>query len=163
MTDDRPLRTIIFNNIAKTGKITFADFMETCLYHPGLGYYTSPGRKVGADGDFYTSSNVHRVFGRLIAREIHRMWQTMAEPARFDIVEVGAGNGRLAADVMDALAELDPAFYATLTLRLIEAEPTLQELQRKMLQEHLPRVAWSEPGDLADGSSPFRDASIQTS
>src|ERR1039458_9996823 len=101
--------------------------MGYCLYEPGLGYYTSPGKKVGAEGDFYTSSNVHPVFGRLIAREIHRMWQTMGEPAELDIVEAGAGNGRLAADVMNALSGLDHRFYAAVSCRLIEAEPSLRE------------------------------------
>ena len=148
---DAALRKIILDRITGQGKITFAEFMSYCLYEPGLGYYTSPGKKVGAEGDFYTSSNVHQVFGRLIAREIHRMWQTMAEPAEFDIVEVGAGNGRLAADVMNALSGLDPRFYAAATCRLIEAEPSLRELQQEMLKEHLHKVDWSAPADLASG------------
>jgi SAM-dependent MidA family methyltransferase len=150
------LRKIILDRIGIKGKITFAEFMAGCLYEPGLGYYTSPGKKVGAEGDFYTSSNVHQVFGRLIAREIHRMWQTMDEPGEFDIVEVGAGNGRLAADVMNALAELDRGFYAAVTCRLIEAEPSLRELQREMLGAHLNKVAWSDPADLADRRLSFR-------
>lgn len=154
-SEDRLLRQIILDRIRDRGKIPFAEFMAACLYEPGLGYYTSPGKKVGAEGDFYTSSNVHRVFGRLIAREIRCMWQSMGEPGRFEIVEVGAGNGRLAADVLDALAELDRRFYAAVTLRLIEAEPTLQELQREMLAAHLAKVAWSEPADLAAGGLNF--------
>ena len=149
------LRKIILDRIGEQGKITFAEFMAGCLYEPGLGYYTSPGKKVGAEGDFYTSSNVHQVFGRLIAREIRRMWQTMEEPAEFDIVEVGAGNGRLAADVMNALSELDHRFYTAVTCRLIEAEPSLRELQREMLNTHLHKVVWSEPADLASGRLSF--------
>lgn len=149
------LRKIILDRIGEQGKITFAEFMAGCLYEPGLGYYTSPGKKVGAEGDFYTSSNVHQVFGRLIAREIRRMWQTMEEPAEFDIVEVGAGNGRLAADVMNTLSELDHRFYTAVTCRLIEAEPSLRELQREMLNTHLHKVVWSEPADLASGRLSF--------
>ncbi len=148
-TDDSRLRQIILDRIGAQGKITFAEFMEACLYQPGLGYYTSPGKKVGAEGDFYTSSNVHPVFGRLIAREIGSMWQAMGKPGEFDVVEVGAGNGRLAADVMDALQELDPRCYETVSCRLIEAEPSLRELQREMLAGHLARVAWSDPQELA--------------
>jgi SAM-dependent MidA family methyltransferase len=149
------LRKIILDRIGRDGKITFADFMAGCLYEPGLGYYTSPGKKVGAEGDFYTSSNVHQVFGRLIAWEIHRMWQTMGEPEKFDIIEAGAGNGRLAADVMNTLSELDPRFYAAVTCRLIEAEPSLRDLQQQMLTGHLHKVAWSEPADLASGRLSF--------
>ena len=78
LCDDRELRAIIVARIAEKGRITFADYMRACLYEPGLGYYTSPGRKVGAAGDFYTSINVHHMFGRLIAREIIRMWESMA-------------------------------------------------------------------------------------
>lgn len=153
--DDSALRKIILDRIREQGGITFAEFMGACLYQPGLGYYTSPGKKVGAEGDFYTSSNVHQIFGRLIAREIRRMWECMGEPGQFEIVEVGAGNGRLAADVMDALAELDRCFYETVTCRLIEAEPSLKEEQREMLKGHLARVAWSGPADLAEGRLAF--------
>src|SRR5512133_3400270 len=131
MNNDSRLKDLLTQRISQHGRITFAEFMAACLYEPGLGYYTSPGRKVGAEGDFYTSSNVHRVFGRLIAREIARMWQSMGRPPEFQIVEAGAGNGRLAADVMDAIAELEPSLYATVTCRLIEAEPTLAETQGK--------------------------------
>jgi SAM-dependent MidA family methyltransferase len=152
---DNLLQNIILDRIRERGEITFAEFMAACLYEPGLGYYTSPGKKVGAEGDFYTSSNVHQVFGRLLAREVRCMWQNMGEPDRFEVVEVGAGNGRLAADVLDTLAEIDGRFYEAVTFRLIEAEPTLQELQRKMLAAHLMKIAWSEPADLAEGRLSF--------
>ncbi len=150
--DDRALRALLLERIKEKGPITFAEFMTACLYEPGLGYYTSPGRKVGAEGDFYTSSNVHRVFGRLIAREIARMWQSMGRPSDFQIVEAGAGNGRLAADIMDAIAEIEPALYETVICRLIEAESTLAETQRKMLGSHAARLAWSTPAELLSGS-----------
>lgn len=150
--DDKALRTILLDRIAAKGMLTFAEFMAACLYEPGLGYYTSPGRKVGAEGDFYTSSNVHRIFGRLIAREIARMWRTMGEPPDFQIVEAGAASGRLAADIMDAVLELEPVLYAQVTYRLIEAEPSLAESQRSMLGNHLSRLAWSTPEELAAGT-----------
>lgn len=149
--DDSILRNRIRERIARSGAITFAEFMQACLYEPGLGYYTSAGRKVGAEGDFYTSSNVHRVFGRLIAREIASMWRALGEPADFQFVEAGAGNGRLAADIMDALAELEPALYASVTCRLIEAEPSLVASQQTMLASHGERLAWSTPAELAAG------------
>jgi len=150
--DDKALRDILLERIKAQGSITFADFMAACLYEPGLGYYTSPGRKVGAEGDFYTSSNVHPVFGRLIAREIIRMWESLEKPAGFQIVEAGAGNGRLAADVMDAVAELAPALYSNVTCRLIEAEPSLAETQAKMLAAHSGHLVWSSPAELAAGT-----------
>lgn len=150
--DDKALRDILLKRITAKGSITFAEFMATCLYEPGLGYYTSAGRKVGAEGDFYTSSNVHRVFGRLIAREIIRMWQSLGEPDNFQIVEAGAGNGRLATDVMDAVAELAPELYRNVTCRLIEAEPSLADTQAKMLAAHAAHLAWSSPAELSAGA-----------
>jgi SAM-dependent MidA family methyltransferase len=150
--DDSALRNILLERIKANGPISFAEFMAACLYEPGLGYYTSAGRKVGAEGDFYTSSNVHRVFGRLLAKEIIRAWQNMERPAGFQIVEVGAGGGRLSADIMDAVAELEPALYATVTCRLIEAEPSLAAAQRELLAAHAARLAWSSPAELASGT-----------
>lgn len=149
--NDSALRSILLERIASKGPLTFAEFMAACLYEPGLGYYTSSGRKVGAEGDFYTSSNVHRVFGRLIAREIIAMWRTLGEPAEFQIVEAGAAGGRLAADVMDAVAELAPKLYETVTCRLIEAEPSLAAAQQKMLAAHTAKLAWSSPAELSAG------------
>lgn len=153
--DDGKLRGIILDRIGQRGPIPFADFMAACLYEPGLGYYTSPGRKVGAEGDFYTSINVHRVFGRLIAREICRMWEEMGCPASFDIVEAGAGHGQLATDVLDAICELNSQLYEGVRLTLVEAEPSLAEVQGKLLERHLAKVSWSTPADLAEGKLRF--------
>lgn len=143
---------MLLDRIRERGGITFAEYMAACLYEPGLGYYTSAGRKVGTEGDFYTSSNVHQVFGRLIAREAVRMWEVMGRPAGFQIVEAGAGNGRLARDILDAVAELAPELYRALTYRLVEAEPSLRESQREMLGPHADKGAWSDPAELAAGS-----------
>src|SRR5665647_2213966 len=116
MSDNKSLDKIIISRIEKVGRITFADFMAACLYEPELGYYTSPGRKVGAEGDFYTSITVHAAFGRVVAREIAQMWRSMGMPAGFTLVECGAGNGRLACDIMDFLEEREPVMYQRLSL-----------------------------------------------
>jgi len=153
--DDRELRAIILDRIGARGRITFADYMRACLYEPALGYYTSPGRKVGAEGDFYTSINVHRVFGRVIAREIIRMWEAMDSPPRFEIVEAGGGNGRLALDILETVAELSPPLYEVLTYRLIETEPSLRDAQAAMLAGHGEKWRWNTPEDLATGHLTF--------
>lgn len=152
---ETPLKGIIIDRIRARGPIPFAEFMAACLYEPGLGYYTSPGRKVGAEGDFYTSINVHQVFGRLVAREICRMWELMGYPRSFDIVEAGAGHGQLAKDVLDSIREINGEFYDVVTCRLIEAEPSLKEAQRDVLFEHLPKLSWSNPRELAEGDLRF--------
>lgn len=153
--DDTPLRELIRERIAARGKIPFAEFMVACLYEPGLGYYTSPGRKVGAEGDFYTSINVHQAFGRVIAREICQMWETLGCPGSFEIVEAGAGHGQLAKDILDTIRAVNGELYAVLTCRLIETEPSLREVQRQLLAEHAGKLAWSSPNELAAGTLRF--------
>ena len=150
-----PLQEILLTRIREKGRITFAEFMAACLYEPGLGYYTSPGRKVGAEGDFYTSMNVHQVFGRLIAKEICRMWETLGSPAEFTVVEAGAGGGQLAGDILDTIASQKQELYALLTYCLVEKEPSLREAQREKLAGHLPRLAWSSPEQLSAGEFTF--------
>ena len=155
MTNDNQLKDILTARIAQQGRITFADFMAACLYEPGLGYYTSPGRKVGAEGDFYTSITVHAAFGRVIAREIAQMWHSMGSPASFTLVECGAANGRLACDIMDYLAEREGEMYRGLRLVLVEQEPSLESAQREMLAAHIDRLAWLTPDQFASGNFTF--------
>lgn len=155
MTTDSELKTILSSRIAGQGRITFADFMAACLYEPGLGYYTSPGRKVGAEGDFYTSITVHAAFGRVVAREIAQMWRSMEEPSGFTLVECGAGNGRLACDIMDFLAEREPVMYKGVRLVLVEQEPSLEAAQRDMMAAHTDKLSWLSPADFASGSFTF--------
>src|SRR5450830_885061 len=155
MTLDSQLNHILNQRITQQGRITFADFMAACLYEPGLGYYTSPGRKVGAEGDFYTSITVHGAFGRVIAREIAQMWRSMGLPTGFTLVECGAGNGRLACDIMDFLSEREPEMYQSLHLVLVEQEPSLESAQREMLAAHIDRLIWLSPNEFASGSFTF--------
>jgi SAM-dependent MidA family methyltransferase len=155
MTHNTGLKDILTQRIEQEGWITFADFMAACLYEPGLGYYTSPGCKVGAEGDFYTSISVHAAFGRVIAREIAQMWRCMGSPQQFTLVECGAGNGRLACDIMDYLAEREAALYGGLKMVLVEKEPTLESAQREMLTSHACRLNWLSPEEFSSGRFTF--------
>ncbi len=149
------LAELILDRIRSRGKITFASFMEAALYEPGLGYYTSAGRKVGAEGDFYTSMNVHSAFGRLIAKEIGRFWELLGSPAPLTIAEAGAGGGQLALDILDALGESNRQLYEALVYRLIEKEPSLKDAQTRRLARHALRLAWSSPEEFAAGGLSF--------
>jgi SAM-dependent MidA family methyltransferase len=149
------LEQILLDRIAARGDLSFASFMEAALYEPGLGYYTSAGRKVGAEGDFYTSMNVHSAFGRMIAKEICRFWELLEQPASFTVAEAGAGGGQLALDILDAIAELNQPLYQGLTYRLVEKEPSLQQAQAAFLERHTARLAWSSPEALAGGELHF--------
>lgn len=153
---DTPLSRLIARRIGESGPIPFARFMEMALYEPGLGYYTSPGRKVGADGDFYTSSNVHALFGRMIGRELAAMWRAMGEPGEFTACEVGAGGGRLACDILDGIRGEEPRLYDLLTYRFVEREPTLREVQLATCSPHAGHLAWSTPEEFASGRLQIR-------
>ena len=135
--------------IETTGGITFAEFMEQCLYHPEFGYYTSPRNRIGKEGDFFTSSNVHFLFGRLIARQLEQMWQLLGR-GEFTVAEQGAGEGHLCLDILDALAEEFPEFYQTVNYRIAEISPDDQMRQASQLQRHVDagRVTWCRLEDL---------------
>src|SRR5258708_36137925 len=95
------LRQIIVREIGERGPIPFSRYMELCLYHPELGYYSRHAEQFGKAGDFYTSSDVHAVFGRLLARQFDQMWQALDRPAEIEILEPGPGRGLFARDVLD--------------------------------------------------------------
>ena len=103
------------------GRITFAEFMELALYGPG-GYYVVGGEaaRIGAAGDFFTSPHAHPAFGALIAVQLEQMWRLLGRPERFDVVEAGAGGGRLAGDVTDFASVLDAAFAAAIAYQEVE-------------------------------------------
>lgn len=135
--------------IAAQGGITFANYMGQCLYHPEYGYYTSARTRIGKEGDFFTSSSVHSLFGRLIARQLEQMWQLLGS-GEFTIAEQGAGEGHLCGDILDAAAEEFPDFYANLRYRIVEISPDHQQRQAGNLATHLQagRVEWCELDDL---------------
>ena len=111
--------TEIRARIVKRGEIPFAEFMEVALYHPWGGYYTGASA-FGAAGDYFTSPAAHPIFGALIAVQLLGMWRALDSPARFYVVEMGAGNGLLARDVI-GYAECLPGAFAQ-SMRYIELD-----------------------------------------
>jgi len=97
-------REAIRRAIADHGPITFAEFMEHALYGPG-GFYLEP--PVGTEGHFVTSPHVHPVFAQLLGRALHEMWAALGRPDPFAIVELGAGDGTLARQILRELAGED--------------------------------------------------------
>lgn len=91
----------IRRRIEARGPITFAEYMEEALYGPG-GFYTQT--RVGAEGDFVTSPHVHPVFGRLVGLALEEMWAILERPEPFRLVEVGAGDGTLARELLGGFA-----------------------------------------------------------
>jgi len=86
------LREVIEQEIREHGPIPFSQYMHLCLYHPELGYYSRHAEQFGKAGDFYTSSDVHAVYGRLLARQFHQLWQVLDRPGRLTIWELGPGR-----------------------------------------------------------------------
>lgn len=135
--------------IAAAGGITFAEFMQECLYHPQYGYYTAPRTRIGKEGDFFTSSSVHSLFGRLIARQLEQMWQLLGCGA-FTVAEQGAGEGHLCLDILDAIAADFPDFYQALDYRIVEISADHRQRQADKLQAHVVagRLNWCQLADL---------------
>ena len=92
-----PLSTLLREEIARNGPISFHRFMEAALYHPEYGYYRRPGRDpFGKEGDFFTAEQLQPVFGILIAARIRSLYREMGEPSDFQVVELGPGRGEMA-------------------------------------------------------------------
>jgi SAM-dependent MidA family methyltransferase len=115
--------------IRRSGPITFAEFQEAALYDPDGGFFTTGGGAGRAGRDFVTSPETGSLFGALIARHLDEAWRDLGAPDPFLVVEVGAGRGKLAADVLRA----EPACAAALRYVLVERSPALRALQRDLL------------------------------
>ena len=111
--------------------------MELCLYDPELGYYSRNAAQFGKAGDFYTSSDVHAVFGRLLARQFDEMWRVMGSPERIVIRELGPGRGLFAQDVMDWSEKKFPDFFQALRYELVEQSASLRERISQTLKRRL--------------------------
>jgi SAM-dependent MidA family methyltransferase len=107
--------------------------MAAALYEPGLGYYARGTRQVGREGDFFTSVSVGSLFGGLLARRFLREWREAGTPGRWRIIECGAHDGTLAADVLAALSALEPDAFRCLEYVIPEPLASLQAAQRKTL------------------------------
>ena len=119
MTPEAEIRA----RIASRGQITFAEFMEVALYHPDGGYY-SDARAFGAAGDYYTSPAAHPAFGALIAIQLQHMWEVLGRPNRFHAVDLGAGSGLLAGDVVRYVAGMPGLFHQSLTYIAVDRYPS---------------------------------------
>jgi SAM-dependent MidA family methyltransferase len=132
-----PLREKIELEIRERGPISFSRYMELCLYDPELGYYSRNAEQFGKAGDFYTSSDVHAVFGRLLARQFDEMWRALGSPEQIELVELGPGRGLFAQDVLDWSEKKFPDFFRVLRYVLIEGSPILRQRIKATLRNHI--------------------------
>ncbi|MEW6211066.1 MAG: SAM-dependent methyltransferase [Acidobacteriota bacterium] len=138
MDSQTELERKIISGIEREGPITFCRFMRAALYDEHLGYYNTECAKIGPEGDYYTSSNVHPAFGRSLARQIIDLWN---EP-RLTLVEMGAGTGRLAADILAAMREDHPSAFEHLSYIIVETSPAMRRLQNERLEGFGEKVCW---------------------
>jgi SAM-dependent MidA family methyltransferase len=120
------------------GWLDFARYMELALYAPGLGYYSAGSAKLGAAGDFVTAPELSGALGRALARTLEHELAGVAAPA---VLELGAGSGTLAAQILDALEARGDARTA---YRILEPSADLRERQQSALRRFGSRVAWLE-------------------
>jgi SAM-dependent MidA family methyltransferase len=118
--------------IRERGPITVAAFMELALYDPEFGYYARAAQRSGRAGDFFTSVDVGAIFGELLEVQIAEM-AGILHATDFDLVEAGAGNARLSADILRAARDRDPVFYSKIRLHLVEASAAARGAQRATL------------------------------
>jgi SAM-dependent MidA family methyltransferase len=134
-SEPTPLALLLAERIRSGRSITFAEYMEACLYHPLHGYYTKAEQHPLRD--YFTSVNASPLFGRLLARQFHEMWALLDRPQSFSLVEAGAGAGHLAKQILDCAASLWPEFYDALRFIAVELSASRRALQAKILDAHI--------------------------
>jgi SAM-dependent MidA family methyltransferase len=129
----------IRSRIETEGPIPFSSYMEMALYEPGLGYYCAGLHKLGKSGDFVTAPELGTLFAGCLARQLTEI---AAELGEYDILEIGAGTGKLAGDLF---CRIDPA-HKPRRYRILERSADLRQVQRETIAQLAPkwldRVEW---------------------
>jgi len=147
------VREQIEREICQRGPIPFSRYMQICLYDPSHGYYSRNTEQFGKAGDFYTSSDVHAVFGRLLARQFDEMWRALDRPPQIEILELGPGRGLFARDMLDWANKKFRDFFAVVTYTLQESSPALRARLQETLREHLDAGRANIPAAVTEGRS----------
>ena len=118
------------------GPIRFDLFMQSALYHPQHGFYTSGHTRTGVRGDFLTPVSAGPVLGQLLARQVDEWHAASGRPSPICLIEQGADRGLLAADILDGITAHHPELPKATQLHLIEPSPALAEQQKTTLRSH---------------------------
>ena len=125
-----------------TGVISFARFMELALYCPETGYYETNRDNVGRAGDFITSVSTGSLFGELLAFQFAEwLREFQISNFKFQIIEAGAHDGKLARDVLNWLKNFRPELFAGIEYRILEPSPLRRQWQRETLKQYS-NVRW---------------------
>ncbi|MCU0546676.1 MAG: class I SAM-dependent methyltransferase [Oscillatoriaceae cyanobacterium Prado104] len=132
-------------------RITFAEYMELVLYHPQHGYYNSDLPNIGKQGDFITSPHWGADFAEVLGEQFWEIWQILGNPEPFTIVEMGAGQGLFAAQLLSYLPCKYPDLFAVLQYIIVEISPALKTEQQNKLGE-FKNIRWCNLDEIVDGS-----------
>ncbi len=143
---------IIYQRISESPKkrITFAEYMDLVLYHPQYGYYATHPVNIGKQGDFLTSSHWGADFGELLAEQFVQMWDILNQPHNFTIVEMGAGQGILAEQVLGYLKQNYLDFFPKIEYLIIEKSEVLKAEQKQRLKPY--EVKWCNWDEISHNS-----------
>lgn len=118
------------------------------LYCPGLGYYAKETTRIGRAGDFYTGSHLHPIFGAMLGRQMEELWAFMGRPDMFRVIEMGAGMGYGAKDMLDYLKRVSviarggDSLFEHLRYTIVELNPALRRGQEEKLLPFREKVDW---------------------
>ncbi|MBD2260907.1 class I SAM-dependent methyltransferase [Pseudanabaena sp. FACHB-2040] len=145
MSHNAELCRLIVDRIkqAPQRRISFAEFMDLALYHPQQGYYASKEAAIGPQGDFVTSPHLSHDFSELLAAQFVDLWQILGYPEPFTVVEMGAGQGLVAGDVLNFLEKRHPVCFAALQYWIVEKSAVLQAVQQQRLARWADKIQWT--------------------
>jgi SAM-dependent MidA family methyltransferase len=133
------LTKIIYDKVKDFGPITFKDFMEMALYHEKYGYYSGSYFPIGKKGDFITSPHTHCLYGALHARQIEEFWEIL-DRTPFTIVEMGAGAGYLAQDILSYLSNRE--IFKSINYIIVEHKAETASYQQDFLKPFINKISW---------------------
>ncbi len=154
--NSQPLTRLIFDYIMSSPqqRITFADYMNLVLYHPDYGYYSSGAVNIGSQGDFFTAAALSEDFGELLAEQFVEMWNILGHPELFTVVEMGAGSGALAVNILTYLDKFHQDVFSRLDYIIVEKSKGLIERQKQCLSKLFEnsKIHWKSWEEIADES-----------
>jgi SAM-dependent MidA family methyltransferase len=133
-------------------RITFAEYMDSVLYHPQHGYYAINAANIGPQGDFFTSPHLGTEFGELLAEQFVQMWEILERPIQFTLLEMGVGQGLLTADILGYLYQHYRDVFDSLEYIIVERSDALRKQQQHRLQKFGNRLRWVTLEEIPTGA-----------
>ena len=117
--------------LKKNHKFSLDKFINYALYDKNIGYYMKKN-PFGKKGDFITSPNISRLFSEMIAIWIISFWQSLGSPKKFNLIELGSGNGEMIKIIIESFKNF-PSFLNSCNIKIYEKSPSLIKIQKKKI------------------------------